>query len=42
MERYRLAVLDLERGLRPGGRLRLKLRRICELAQKLEKRRGRA
>jgi len=42
MERYRLGALDLERALRPGGRLRLKLSRIRELACEIEKRRGRA
>ena len=42
MERYRLAALDLERALRPGGSLRLKLSRIRELAREIELRRGRA
>ena len=42
MERYRLASLDFERALRPGGRLRMKLSRIRELAREIELRRGRA
>ena len=42
MERYRLVALDLDRALRPGGRLRLKIARIRELAREIELRRGRA
>ena len=42
MERYRLAALDLERALRPGGRLQLKLVGIRKLVRKIETRRGRA
>ena len=40
MQRYRLAALDLNRALRPGGRLWLKLARIRELAREIEKRRA--
>lgn len=40
MERYRLAGLNLERGLRPAGRLRQKLHRIRDLAQKIARKRG--